>query len=236
MKKLKNNNIILNIFLVILFTGNLIAKDIELKKDFYELEIEANKMIVIDFPFKITDHRFLGDETSISGDKRDKSLYFKLSEGTVDVSIWGGDKPVLITLKAKEGGERRISFYSNSNEIETLQKELKEWNHDIKIAEQIEIYSKTNNLSGFEKQEIGLEYNINNELLVFKIERLINSKKYAFEKAIITNLTERVIDLFEQKTFYFTSKDDYIIDAVSFDDRYLLPGQKTFYYLGLEKR
>lgn len=67
-------------------------------------------MVVIDFPFKIADHQFLGDQDTISGDMRDKSLYLKITKGFADVTVWGGDKPVLITLKAIKDGKRRISF------------------------------------------------------------------------------------------------------------------------------
>ena len=69
-----------------------------------------------------------------------------------------------------------------------------------------------------------------------KLERLKNSSNYAFEKLLIENNSNQVIDLFSKKEFYFTKRDDYVIDAVSFDNRYLLPNQKTYCYLGLEKR
>ncbi|MEV9477569.1 hypothetical protein [Aliarcobacter butzleri] len=236
MKKLRNSNFFKYFLFVNLFIGIIFAKDIELKKDFYEIEVSADKMIVIDFPFKITSHNFLGNQNHIAGDMKDKSLFFRLKEGTVDVSIWGGKRPILITLKAIENGERKISFYQNEDEIDEVKKDNKEWNHDIKIAEQIEIYSKKNTLNGFDKVELGTEYVIEEQLSVFKIERLVNTKNYAFEKVLVSNLTEKVIDLFEQKTLYFTQRDDFIVDAVSFDDRYLLPGQKTFCYFGLEKR
>ena len=69
-----------------------------------------------------------------------------------------------------------------------------------------------------------------------KIERLTNASNYAFEKLIVINNTDKVIDLFSKKEFYFTKRNDYVIDAVSFNDRYLLPNQQTYCYLGLEKR
>lgn len=237
MRKLKNSSFVAGTLLVAALSSSLFAKEIELKEDFYELDVQAEKMLIIDFPFTILDHRFLGDSDSVSGDKRDKSIYLSISEGTVDVSIWGGDKPILLTLHAKKDkGERKISFYSVEQDLKEIKKESKEWNHDIRVAEQIEAYSKTKSLAGFSKIDLGTNFSINGKLSVHKIERLENAQNYAFEKISIKNISDRVIDLFQEKSFYFTKRDDYIVDAVSFDDRHLLPGQQTFCYLGLEKR
>ena len=237
MKKLKINKILLSASLVFALNSLVSAKNIELKSDFYELDVQADKMLVIDFPFKILDHQFLGDSSSVAGDKRDNSIYLSIKEGTVDVSVWGGEKPILLTLTAKENkGERKISFYSIEQDIKNIKKESKEWNHDIRVAEQIESYSKTNNLAGFKKEDIDGIFTIGNRLSIVKLEKLTNAKHYAFEKLSIKNISDKVIDLFQEKTFYFTQREDYIIDAVSFDDRYILPGQQTICYLGLEKR
>lgn len=236
--KNKKNKIIL---LLLLLTKSLVLADsftenIELNKEYYELEVASEKMVVIDFPYMIADHQFLGDKDSISGDMRDKSLYLRITKGFADVTIWGGDKPVLITLKAIKDGKRRISFFENPNSVKEVKKEYKEWNHDIKIAEQIEVYSKKNAIAGFEAEVLNGEYIIDNSLSVIKIERLKNASNYAFEKLLITNNSNNVIDLFSKKEFYFTKRNDYVIDAVSFNDRYLLPNQQTYCFIGLEKR
>ena len=141
--KNKRNKIILFLLLTkSLVFADSFAENIELNKEYYELDVASEKMVVIDFPFKIADHQFLGDQDTISGDMRDKSLYLKITKGFADVTVWGGDKPVLITLKAIKDGKRRISFFENPNSVKEVKKEYKEWNHDIKIAEQIEVYSK----------------------------------------------------------------------------------------------
>ena len=80
------------------------------------------------------------------------------------------------------------------------------------------------------------EYAVDGGLMVLKIERLKNASNYAFEKLLVTNTSNKVVDLFTKKEFYFTKRNDYVIDAVSFNDRYLLPNQQTYCYLGLEKR
>ena len=48
----------------------------------YELEVASEKMIVIDFPFKIADHQFLGEQDTIGGDMKDKGLYLKIRESS----------------------------------------------------------------------------------------------------------------------------------------------------------
>lgn len=219
-----------------LLASSLFGKEIELDRDYYELEVAAEKMVVMDFPFKITDHQFLGDQGTIEGDMKEKSLYLRITNGTADVTVWGGEKPILISLVAKKEGSRRLSFYENPNNTKKLQKEYKEWNHDIKIAEQIEIYSKKNAIGGFEAEKLETQFNVGSELSVMKIERLKNASNYAFEKLLIINNTDKVVDLFSKKEFYFTKRNDYVIDAVSFNERYLLPNQQTYGYLGLEKR
>ena len=235
--KNKRNKIILFLLLTkSLVFADSFAENIELNKEYYELDVASEKMVVIDFPFKIADHQFLGDQDTISGDMRDKSLYLKITKGFADVTVWGGDKPVLITLKAIKDGKRRISFFENPNSVKEVKKEYKEWNHDIKIAEQIEVYSKKNAIAGFEAEVLNEEQKVDDSLSVIKIERLKNASNYAFEKLLITNNSNKVIDLFSKKEFYFTKRNDYVIDAVSFNDRYLLPNQQTYCYLGLEKR
>lgn len=215
---------------------NLNGQEIELNKEYFELGVAQEKMVVIDFPYKITDHQFLGDQGSVEGDMKEKSLYLRINSGTADVTVWGGEKPVLISLVAKKDGSRRISFYENPNNVKELKKEYKEWNHDIKVAEQIEAYSKKGNLGGFEAEKLDSQYNLGEDLTVMKIERLKNSGNYAYEKLLVINNTNKSIDLFTKKEFYFTKRNDYIIDSVSFNDRYLLPNQQTYCYLGLEKR
>lgn len=236
MKNKKNKLILLLLLTQNLVFGSSIAENIELNKDYYELEVASEKMIVIDFPFKIADHQFLGEQDTIGGDMKDKSLYLKIAKGSADVTVWGGEKPVLITLTAVKNGKRRISFYENPNSVKETKKEYKEWNHDIKIAEQIEVYSKKNAIAGFEAEALNGEYAVDGGLMVLKIERLKNASNYAFEKLLVTNTSNKVIDLFTKKEFYFTKRNDYVIDAVSFNDRYLLPNQQTYCYLGLEKR
>ena len=71
----------------------------------------SEKMIVIDFPFKIADHQFLGEQDTIAGDMKDKSLYLKIAKGSADVTVWGGEKPVLITLKAVKDKELDFDLY-----------------------------------------------------------------------------------------------------------------------------
>ncbi|MCT7563166.1 hypothetical protein ACOTWR_06190 [Aliarcobacter butzleri] len=232
MKKLNKK-----IALIALITSSyLFGIEIELNKDYYELPVAAEKMVVIDFPFKISDHQFLGDQGTIEGDMKEKSLYLRITSGSADVTVWGGEKPILISIIAKKEGDRRISFYENPNNTKNLKKEYKEWNHDIKVAEQIEMYSKKNAIAGYEVEKLDIPFSIGNELSVMKIERLTNASNYAFEKLLVINDTDKVIDLFSKKEFYFTKRNDYVIDAVSFNDRYLLPNQQTYCYLGLEKR
>lgn len=216
-------------------TLNLNATDIELNKDFYEFDVLNDRMIVIDFPFVITEKQFLGDKDNVSGDFEQKSLFVKIKEGTVDVSIWGGDKPILMTLHAKDNGLRRLSFINAKGDISQLKKENKEWNHDIRIAEEIEIYSKEGIVSGYEKKVLDTEFQFEDGVNAFKIERIFK-EGYAFEKLEITNNTNRTIDLFEKRSLYFTQRDEFVIDAVSFNERYLLPGQKTICFLGLERK
>lgn len=232
MKRTRNNFI--RICLLGLFT-NLVAADIELNRDFYEFDIIADKMVVIDFPFPITDKSFLGNKENIEGDMKEKSIYLKLKTGSVDLSIWGGEKPILITLNARDNGNRRISFYSKTNEVEKSKKDYKEWNHDIKVAEQIETYSKKGVLSGYDKTELNGEFNIDDEITLLRVERLTNAGNYAFEKYIVVNTSNKQIDLFEKKEIYFTTRDEYAVDALSADERYIVPGQNTIVYLGLEK-
>lgn len=232
MKKLKSN---IFVFLTLGLINNVIASDVELNKDFYEFDIVADKMVVIDFPFIISDKSFLGNKENIEGDMKEKSIYLKLKSGSVDLSIWGGEKPVLITLNAKDNGDRRISFFNKVNEVEKTRKDYKEWNHDIKVSEQIESYSKKGSLSGYDKTELSSEFNINDEITLHRVERLSNASNYAFEKYIVINTSNVLIDLFEKKEIYFTTRDEYVIDAVSADDRYLVPGQNTIVYIGLEK-
>ena len=62
MKNKKNRFILLLLLTQNLVFGGSIAENIELSKDYYELEIASEKMIVIDFPFKIADHQFLGEQ------------------------------------------------------------------------------------------------------------------------------------------------------------------------------
>lgn len=222
--------------LSLLIATNLFALDVELKKDFYEFDIQADKMVVIDFPFIITDKKFLGNRNNIEGDSQEKSIYLKVTEGVVDLTVWGADKPILITLTAKTNGERKISFFNKKDIVSEIKKDNKEWNHDLKVAEQIEAYSNTRSLSGFEKMELNNEYVSEDENIhVLRVERLHNESNYAFEKLMVTNLSNKKIDLFEKKEIYFTNRDNFIIDSVSFDNRYLIPGQTTVCYLGLEK-
>lgn len=125
MKNKKNKLILLLLLTQNLVFGSSIAENIELNKDYYELEVASEKMIVIDFPFKIADHQFLGEQDTIGGDMKDKSLYLKIAKGSADVTVWGGEKPVLITLTAVKNGKRRISFYENPNSVKETKKEYK---------------------------------------------------------------------------------------------------------------
>lgn len=211
------------------------ASEIELNKDFYEFDIQTNRMIVIDFPFVITEKQFLGTKDNVDGNFEDKSLYIRLTEGTVDVSVWGGDKPILMTLNAKPNGARRLSFINTKGDISNLKKENKEWNHDARVSEEIEMYSKKGTLSGYERKPLDVEYDFEDGVSAYKVERLINPA-YAYEKIQIFNNSKKTIDLFNKRAIYFTDREDFVIDAVSFDERYLLPGQKTICYLGLEKK
>lgn len=233
MINLNNKRFLLSL---ITFLGiNAFATDIEMNKDFYELDIQSNRMIVIDFPFTITEKQFLGNKDNVDGDFQDKSLYIRLTDGSVDVSVWGGEKPILMTLNAKPNGARRLSFMNTKGDISNLKKENKEWNHDIRVAEEIEAYSKTGAVSGYEKKTLEQEFDLDIGLSAYKIEKIFK-QSYAFEKIQLLNTTNRTIDLFEKRSLYFTDRDEYIIDAVSFNERYLLPGQKTICYLGLEKK
>lgn len=230
MKKLKSS------VLCFLLATNVFAQDVELNKDFYEFDIKADKMVVLDFPFAITDKKFLGNRNNIEGDSQEKSIYLKVTEGTVDLTVWGGEKPILISLSAKPDGQRKISFFNKKDIVSEVKKDNKEWNHDLKIAEQIEAYSKTKSLSGYEKKELNNEYVSDDEKIhVLRVERLANESNYAYEKLIVTNLSDKKIDLFEKREIYFTNRDNFVIDSVSFDNRYLIPGQRTACYLGLEK-
>lgn len=230
MKKLKTS------ILITLLATNLMSSDVELNKDFYEFDIKSEKMVVIDFPFVITDKKLLGDRNNIEGDSQEKSIYLKVTSGSVDLTVWGGEKPILITLTAKPEGQRKISFFNKKDIVAELKKDNKEWNHDLKVAEQIETYSKTGSLSGFEKVDIGSDYiTPDGRLEVTRVERYANESNYAFEKLLVTNNSNQRIDLFEKKELYFTSRDNFVIDSVSVDNRYLIPGQRTVCYLGLEK-
>ena len=80
MKNKKNKLILLLLLTQNLVFGSSIAENIELNKDYYELEVASEKMIVIDFPFKIADHQFLGEQDTIGGDMKDKSLYLKIAK------------------------------------------------------------------------------------------------------------------------------------------------------------
>lgn len=233
LKNLKINTLILALFGMA--SINLNASDIELNKDFYEFDIQANKMIVIDFPFVITEKQFLGNKENVDGNFEDKSLYIRLTDGTVDVSVWGGEKPILMTLSAKPNGARRLSFINTKGEINSLKKENKEWNHDIRVSEEIEVYAKKGSLSGYEKKPIETEFEFEDGISAFKIERLFN-QAYTYEKIQIMNNSKKTVDLFNKRALYFTDREDYVVDAVSFDERYLLPGQKTICYLGLVKK
>ena len=132
MKNKKNRFILLLLLTQNLVFGGSIAENIELNKDYYELEVASEKMIVIDFPFKIADHQFLGEQDTIAGDMKDKSLYLKIAKGSADVTVWGGEKPVLITLNAVKDGKRRMFKIYN---YETLYK----WIHNVEEIIDIDI-------------------------------------------------------------------------------------------------
>lgn len=222
---------------VLLIANSLFAQDVELNKDFYEFDIKSDKMVVIDFPFIITDKKLLGNKNNIEGDAQEKSMYLKVTTGSVDLTVWGGEKPILITLNAKPEGQRKISFFNKKDIVGEIKKENKEWNHDLKVAEQIEAYSKTGSINGHEKIEINNEYTTTDgKINVIRVERYVNeSNNYAYEKLFVTNTSREKIDLFEKKELYFTNRDNFVIDSLSLDNRYLIPGQRTVCYLGLEK-
>lgn len=43
----------------------------------------------------------------------------------MDVSVWGGEKPILMTLNAKPNGARRLSFMNTKGDISNLKKKIK---------------------------------------------------------------------------------------------------------------
>lgn len=227
---LKRINTIL--FLFISFAS---AIDIKMDKDFYELKVPPNKMVVIDFPFDIKDRKAMGDSSLIKGNIYERSLYFKIQEGTIDFTVWGGDKPLLLSIIAsKKEKNRKFSFVAIKDEIAKLKKLSKEWNHDKLIANQINIYANKGSINGFDKVELNEIYKIGN-IKVKKVER-INSTNYSYEKWIVQNISKELVDLFNKKDLYFTKrKNQYVIDSLSIDNRYILPNQYTTCYVGLER-
>lgn len=226
---------------LILICTNLtvFAKDVVLNKKDYSLDVKKNKMILLDFPFKIKDFKCFGQDSDWNpGEQKEHSVYFSIHTASIDCAVWSEQKsPILLSLKVdEENGIQNFSFYNGEEEFKNDNNwKVKIWNEDKEVAYLIDEFASTDKLLGFRNSQINEKILFHNILEINKIKTSENMK-YVIQEWLLTNVSEELLDTHTiDELYYNVENSEKLLDyrrlrGHSFDNRYLAPGQSTKVY------